>query len=574
MATERATLELAVETGGIDAADQKLNKLTKTGQRTQKAVDKAAISSSKMSQSLGGAGRSAGQAGIQIQQFVGQVQGGTNPLVAFSQQAADLGIVLGLPLAGAIVGIGSALAMAFIPSMGEAKTTTEDLVEAINDMYDSFDNMTPAVRRFLALDLAQKMTAQEQIIAKNRDRISEINEMWNDYGYISEEAADEQTKLNAEIDLATAQIQVYREQLSLVNGETKKQNEEVTRLVEKLRDEYETLGLSATQTLVYEAAKNGATAAELKQIESLSLLVEKKKEDIDVQNKQNTAADAYMEKLEKQASTLNLTKAQALSLESATLNLSQAERERVAQLIMQIDLEEKRVEKQKESDAAIRQLTAAGLLEDEAKLAESYNRRLQIIEDYRARDLISAEQHAEAKRKLEEDTQKAAIDQFGEGLNALAQYNKTAFKAAKAYNLASAIMNTYTGATKALATYPPPFNYIAAAGVIMSGMAQVQAIRSQQYQGRALGGQVRSGESYVVGERGPEVLTMGANGNITPNEKLRGGQGQPVSKVANISFNISTVDARGFDELLQSRRGQIINMVNRAMNDQGRRGVA
>lgn len=34
---------------------------------------------------------------------------------------------------------------------------------------------------------------------------------------------------------------------------------------------------------------------------------------------------------------------------------------------------------------------------------------------------------------------------------------------------------------------------------------------------RALGGPVSSGKTYLVGEEGPELLTMGANGNITPN---------------------------------------------------------
>ena len=77
----------------------------------------------------------------------------------------------------------------------------------------------------------------------------------------------------------------------------------------------------------------------------------------------------------------------------------------------------------------------------------------------------------------------------------------------------------------------------------------------------------------MVGERGPEVLTMGSSGRITPNDKISSAQ-QVVNKVANINFNISTVDARGFDSLLQSRRGQIVTIVNQAMNDRGTRGVA
>ena len=43
---------------------------------------------------------------------------------------------------------------------------------------------------------------------------------------------------------------------------------------------------------------------------------------------------------------------------------------------------------------------------------------------------------------------------------------------------------------------------------------------------RALGGQVRGGQSYLVGERGPEILTMPSNtmGRITPNHMMGGGQ--------------------------------------------------
>ena len=43
---------------------------------------------------------------------------------------------------------------------------------------------------------------------------------------------------------------------------------------------------------------------------------------------------------------------------------------------------------------------------------------------------------------------------------------------------------------------------------------------------RALGGQVRGGQSYLVGERGPEILNMPNNsmGKITPNNMLGGGR--------------------------------------------------
>jgi hypothetical protein len=48
---------------------------------------------------------------------------------------------------------------------------------------------------------------------------------------------------------------------------------------------------------------------------------------------------------------------------------------------------------------------------------------------------------------------------------------------------------------------------------------------------RAAGGPVSAGSSYLVGERGPEVVTFGSSGYVTPNNKLGGGG--PVSITIN-----------------------------------------
>lgn len=59
---------------------------------------------------------------------------------------------------------------------------------------------------------------------------------------------------------------------------------------------------------------------------------------------------------------------------------------------------------------------------------------------------------------------------------------------------------------------------------------------------RATGGQVLGGESYLVGERGPELLTMGTSGRIASNDQLKKaiGGGESIQIVNNI-------DARGAD---------------------------
>lgn len=60
---------------------------------------------------------------------------------------------------------------------------------------------------------------------------------------------------------------------------------------------------------------------------------------------------------------------------------------------------------------------------------------------------------------------------------------------------------------------------------------------------------------------------------LHPNETVidhTQGQG---SGGATVNFNISTVDAAGFDQLLASRKGLITQIINNAMNNQGRMGV-
>lgn len=79
-------------------------------------------------------GRNAGQAGIQLQQFVGQVQGGQSVFLAMSQQAADLGIVLGAPLVGVIVALGAALAGTLLPNLMSSTTALEAMIQAADKL--------------------------------------------------------------------------------------------------------------------------------------------------------------------------------------------------------------------------------------------------------------------------------------------------------------------------------------------------------------------------------------------------------------------------------------------------------
>jgi hypothetical protein len=75
---------------------------------------------------------------------------------------------------------------------------------------------------------------------------------------------------------------------------------------------------------------------------------------------------------------------------------------------------------------------------------------------------------------------------------------------------------------------------------------------------------MNQGQPYMVGEAGPELVVPDKASNVVPNSQLGGSQ--PVT----VNFNINTVDARGFNELLVNSRGVIVNMINSAVNEKGK----
>ena len=87
---------------------------------------------------------------------------------------------------------------------------------------------------------------------------------------------------------------------------------------------------------------------------------------------------------------------------------------------------------------------------------------------------------------------------------------------------------------------------------------------------KALGGFVKGGNAYMVGESGRELFIPSENGQIVSNQDLKQ---TGTSSAPTVNFNISTVDAAGFDQLLASRKGLITQIINNAMNNQGKMGI-
>ena len=164
--------------------------------------------------------------------------------------------------------------------------------------------------------------------------------------------------------------------------------------------------------------------------------------------------------------------------------------------------------------------------------------------------------------KLEfEDFARFVIKKFIEMLvgQAIQAAFQKSLKLFKMDAIKKAMISVFEGALKTFASIPFPFNIAAVGGAIAFGMSMVNKIR-----GFEKGGRPPVGQPSIVGESGPELFVPDQAGTVVPNNQL--GMGKQVT----VNFNINTVDARGFNELLVNSRGVIVNMINNAVNEKGK----
>lgn len=197
-------------------------------------------------------------------------------------------------------------------------------------------------------------------------------------------------------------------------------------------------------------------------------------------------------------------------------------------------------------------------LEDQrlADMQANYDKQLQIIKDGKFAELDLENLSKDQIKDLTKESGRELLDQ-------LAQRNKVAFALNKAFKIKDAIIDGVAGVQKALAL--GPFG-IPLAGII-AGLtaANVATIASTQYSGRALGGSVRSGNQYMVGEQGPEMFVPSQSGTIIPNKDL--------GRATTVNVNVYANDTQGFDDLLVKRRSVIVNVINDALNSQGKEAL-
>ena len=172
-------------------------------------------------------------------------------------------------------------------------------------------------------------------------------------------------------------------------------------------------------------------------------------------------------------------------------------------------------------------------------LGYNVNDYLKELEDQSEREILINKRTNDQKRrddqKLLEDKKRmqdlelsTTANLFGNLAEIAAAGGEESFTLYKRMAQAQAGVSAGLAILNALAapTGNPILNGAMAVSIGVLAGVQIAAIEQQSYSGaRAMGGSVAGGNSYLVGEMGPEIITMGAQGGfVTPNHKLVGGE--------------------------------------------------
>ena len=505
-----------VDASGVSSASQSvqsdLREVEESFKKASSGASRLSGSAKKTGGSLSGLGKNAGQAGIQIQQFVGQIQGGQSALLALSQQGADLGIVLGKAGLGAAVGIAATALSFLIPALTGAEEKTSSLRDRIKELGDEIE-LTSNQIKFLGREnskAADEMSeANVKAFNKIRDLREELEKMQSagtglDTGQfaVPRSAEENQRRYAQSIKETEERIADLETQID-TNSQT----------VKKLADETANLGNKSEK--VTKTAQNYAAS-----LQSQVIALESGAQ----------AAEVYAAS---QAAVINGTESQLpkiielinrkYELKRAQEALAESNRLE-ARSIAEIMAKEEERKKQKEADREQAQqgLDAfrESLMSEQQLRAEAFNTELEQLKAARDLKLITqdefnqlekdkAQQHAseliaiEQNRvnkelQLEQQKRQAKLalvgDIFGNLASLMNSGSKKLFAIGKASAVAGAIVDGYAAVSKTMASVPYPLNVPLAAAQAAASAVQIKGIMSTKF------GSAGTGQSFQGGQ--------------------------------------------------------------------------
>ena len=464
----------------------------------------------------------AAQLGYQIQDVAVQLQMGQNAMMVFAQQGSQVASLFGAggAMFGALLAVGAGLATYF-KNADKAANATKELKERINELGVEYKDLTAAQKEFLITSERAAIASEQQTqkaLQKEMDQLKVAVDLYDKLTastdpYVRAQASASIAWLDSAYNISEAKERLVELQALLNTSE---------QAVISHKQEIDALNGS------YMATEEGVKAY----YDALLSGDDKQRERAEQRRK--AQQDEFGVFLDNFASEI-------AAIDARTAAEKKAAEEKIATEQMLYDtfkgFDEKRAEDEK---AAL------------DRFFDNFAEETRIMEERNARI-----------KQLNDGAMQSYGDMFGgigqmmkEGSNA----QKAAFAVQKGIATAQAVMNLHKAISEAN-TLPFPANMAAIAQAVATGTASIAGIKGASFEGGGYTGMgPRAGG--VDGKGGfPAIL----HPNETVIDHTQGG-GTPV----NISFTINAVDTKGFDELLATRRGQIMSMVNQAVNNRGR----
>jgi len=508
-----------------DKTTAEINQLNQINTQTTKTAQAVNQALGGTSQGLAGFGRQAGQAGIQLQQFVGQVQGGVSPLVALSQQAADLGYVLGFPLLGAVVGIAAAIGGPLISSFITAGDESDKLKDKLDDLQKKIADLdSESKKAFTQVELGKLNTEYdkqlEKIQALRQESARLTDELKNASGPAQERLATQLTAVGEATRKAEKELKTIKTTIddtsrtineSLVDGQNNA-IDKTANLTQQLELQQIALKQGELAALLQAAAiQTGADSVENLDAKIKALIISNYELE-QAQKAQKESQAALTAEINAEAA------AWAKQSEQDQRNAERARRdqERIDQRLANMRLETQTMASETELQRGVME---GRFTEEQARLAQetayrimaatneyqqlleidniSNEQRLAAEQSYQDRLYAINESAAQKKKQLQEYESKTRLMQMGQLGNSLMSLgqgqSKSIFETGKKLALAQAVVALPAAVMESYKNGGGyPWGLAPAAAMLATGLKNIQSIKSTSFDGGGGGASVGS----------------------------------------------------------------------------------
>ena len=597
-----ASLVVSVESEGVKKAEQGLKGLGNQAEKTAGQTTKGARAAKELRGGFRAMRGSTQQISYQLQDIAVQAQMGTNAFIILGQQGPQLASVFGPggAVLGAFIALGAMIGGTLVASLSGAEGGVTELKGALErldvQLLETEKGTLELSKKFADLGKISAAAAAAEMIAALSDarrgirstklEISQLvdNIGYVDFGYIGDELeslkkkgigvddilpmgdtfANEAGGINAaisEIDQAfgigkqnaldfavaassldSTDLSTYTNLRAVVDKIAASQKELNLPMAQFRRDlvtqETQLRGLTE-QTQFLSKARRDLAREGVAALDPVREGSEEERDEAALQAARD--AKALLKKQEAEAKKLAALKKSAQD-ELVVLRIAGMDKLAAIDAQAQLEIDKKLAQREADLISLTEFEEAKSLIEKKAGEKKSE------IELKRAKELQNAKQQMEQMALIRASAvagQLAGVMNQAYGEQSAAA--KAAFLLQQGLAMAQIIVATQQSAALAGAYVAGagPLAWLASvSGIQAMGAAQLAMVAGQTVAGlaRATGGQVRGGESYLVGERGPELLTMGGSGRISSNDQLKNaiGGGEGITIVNN-------VDARGAD---------------------------